>query len=213
MPVTNIHVHEVLRVLEPIWMEKTETGNRLRGRIEKILPSSANLSRPDPVHVERLSIGVTGGIQPDRLKSLLLKSDDDGSLARFLPIFPDLAPIRRPSRIVDDGFIEHAPNRLLSLQMITDDRDVTRPWLVHFPEETRDLLVDFRAQARVAEGESEGLLLSFLGKTPGFVVRLSLLLTYMDWSVSPEIEPHEGLPDNFRRAAYYIENYAIPMAR
>lgn len=70
-----------------------------------------------------------------------------------------------------------------------------------------------RARARDVEGESEGLLLSFLGKTLGFVVRLSLLLTYMDWSVSTDMEPHEVLPDNFRRAAYFIENFAIPMAR
>lgn len=32
----------------------------------------------DPVHIDRLSIGVTGGIQPDRLKTLLIRSDDDG---------------------------------------------------------------------------------------------------------------------------------------
>ncbi|MGQ5702175.1 DUF3987 domain-containing protein, partial [Sandaracinobacteroides sp. A072] len=46
----------------------------------------------EPLTIDRLSIGVLGGIQPDRLKSLLFKSDDDGLLARFLPIWPEPAP-------------------------------------------------------------------------------------------------------------------------
>lgn len=37
MPVSNITVHDVLRVLEPIWTKKTETASRLRGRIERVL--------------------------------------------------------------------------------------------------------------------------------------------------------------------------------
>ncbi len=37
MHVANIHVPDILRVLEPIWTEKTETASRLRGRIEKVL--------------------------------------------------------------------------------------------------------------------------------------------------------------------------------
>lgn len=37
VPVLVITVHDVLRVLEPIWTDKTETASRLRGRIEKVL--------------------------------------------------------------------------------------------------------------------------------------------------------------------------------
>ncbi|MBO9445725.1 tyrosine-type recombinase/integrase [Ruegeria sp. R14_0] len=37
MLVQDISVQDVLRVLQPIWMEKTETANRLRGRIEAVL--------------------------------------------------------------------------------------------------------------------------------------------------------------------------------
>ena len=45
----------------------------------------------EPLYIDWLSVGVTGSIQPDRLRSLLMKSDDDGLLARVLPIWPDLA--------------------------------------------------------------------------------------------------------------------------
>ena len=37
MPVAAIGVQDVLRVLQPIWSDKTETANRLRGRIEAVL--------------------------------------------------------------------------------------------------------------------------------------------------------------------------------
>lgn len=37
MPVADITVQDVLRVIEPIWQEKTETASRLRGRIESVL--------------------------------------------------------------------------------------------------------------------------------------------------------------------------------
>ena len=37
MPVSDIDVSDVLRVLEPIWPTKTETASRLRGRIEAVL--------------------------------------------------------------------------------------------------------------------------------------------------------------------------------
>lgn len=37
LPVSRIGVDEVLQVLEPIWVEKTETASRVRGRIESVI--------------------------------------------------------------------------------------------------------------------------------------------------------------------------------
>jgi integrase len=37
MPVADIGVTEVMRVLEPLWRTKTETGSRVRSRIERVL--------------------------------------------------------------------------------------------------------------------------------------------------------------------------------
>lgn len=134
----------------------------------------------DPVHVDRLSIGVVGGIQPDRLKSLLLKSDDDGLLARFLPFWPHPIPVRRPTCDGDEAFLDAALARLLSLDMVTDGNGNPRPWLVLFSDEARGLLHDFRKASREWERGAEGLLLSFIGKLPGLAVRLSLVLAFLD---------------------------------
>lgn len=102
----------------------------------------------DPVHIDRLSIGVVGGIQPDRLKSLLIQSDDDGLLARFLPIWPEPAPIKRPREFGESGFFERALTKLLSLQMIPEGTEPVRPWIISFDDEARDLLDIFRISVR-----------------------------------------------------------------
>lgn len=41
MPVADIDVNDVLRALEPIWTDKTETASRLRGRIEAVIAWAA----------------------------------------------------------------------------------------------------------------------------------------------------------------------------
>src|SRR3546814_17981605 len=42
------------------------------------------VGRADPLFIERMSISVTGGMQPDRVASMLMGGDDDGLCARFL---------------------------------------------------------------------------------------------------------------------------------
>jgi hypothetical protein len=74
----------------------------------------------EPLTIDRLSICVLGGIQPDRLKRLLFKSDDDGLLARFLPISPQPAPLRRPQAWADEALMEAALGRLLTLDLVTE---------------------------------------------------------------------------------------------
>lgn len=49
------------------------------------------------IAVPHLTWGIVGGIQPDRLASLLLAGDDDGLAARFIYCWPDAATPKRPS--------------------------------------------------------------------------------------------------------------------
>lgn len=167
----------------------------------------------DPVYIDRLTVGVLGGIQPDRLRTLLLKSDDDGLLARFLPIWPCPAPIERPRAPYDEAFIKRALERLLSLDMPSDEQGHRRPWFVPFSEEARVLLNDFRKQVRAWKAGAEGLLLSFIGKLPGIAVRLSLVLGMLAWASGEDEEPHEITPAHLGRAAHLAESYLLPMAR
>ena len=167
----------------------------------------------DRVYIDRLTVSVLGGIQPDKLKTLLFKSDDDGLLARFLPVWPEAAPIKRPDMGSDEGFLLSAFERLLSLEMPKDEAGTERPWFVHFSEEARCLLDEFRQAARGWEAGAEGLLLSFAGKLPGLAVRLSLILAYLDWAGGEAESPHEISKAHFGRAAHFVETYVLPMAR
>jgi 5S rRNA maturation endonuclease (ribonuclease M5) len=167
----------------------------------------------EPVFVERLAVGVVGGIQPDRLRSLLTKADDDGLLARFLPIWPHPAPVKRPSLFYDELFVENAISRILMLDMPVDGDGAKRPWFIHFSNEARACLDVFRETVRELEAGSEGLLLSFIGKLPGMAARLSLVLAYLDWATDEADEPKEVTAHHFGRVAHLIESYLLPMAR
>lgn len=167
----------------------------------------------DPVYIDRLTLGVLGGIQPDKLRSLLIKSDDDGLLARLMPVWPHPAPVKRPDAFHDETFIESAIVRLLSLQMPADERGEYRPWFVPFTDDARDLLDRFRQAVREWEADAEGLMLSFIGKLPGVAVRLSLVLALMEWASGDANEPQEITINHFGRAAHLVEAYLLPMAQ
>jgi Protein of unknown function (DUF3987)/Primase C terminal 2 (PriCT-2) len=168
----------------------------------------------DPVHVPRMALGVLGGIQPDKLTTLLMRGvDDDGLLARFMPIWPDPAPITRPRVGVNDAFAEIAFERLLSLPMMQDDGD-KRPALLPFDDAAQGILHTWRLQCRDWEGEVEGLLLSYLGKLPGVAVRLSAVLALLDWAEAPgNPRPERIGAAHLTRACHFIEAYVLPMAR
>ena len=163
--------------------------------------------------IDRLSIGVLGGIQPDRLKTLLFKSDDDGLLARFLPIWPNPAPLRRPQTWADETMMERTLAQLLTLNFETDESGDQRPALIPFNEGARELMDEFRVAVRGWEGESEGLMLSFLGKLPGLSARLAVVLAILDWASEGAEEPHSITVQHFGRAAHLVEAYFLPMAR
>lgn len=167
----------------------------------------------DPVTIDRLTIGVLGGIQPDRLKSLLFKSDDDGLLARFLPIWPNPAPLGRPGVWADEALMDRVLGRLLAFEMVTDETGETRPWFLPFTEDARELMDAFRKTVRLWEGDADGLMLSFVGKLPGLAARLSLVLGCLDYAAGDGEEPHEIGVSEFGRAAHLVEAYFLPMAR
>ena len=174
---------------------------------------SVERKHQSPLTVDRLSIGILGGIQPDRLISLLLKSDDDGLLARLVPIWPHPAPIKRPQQQADDVFIANLIEKLLSLGMVEDKEGNSQPRLIPFAEPARERMDEFRIAVREWEKASEGLLVSFIGKLPGLAARLSLVFAYLDWAVEGTDEPWEISVTHFARAAKLIEEYILPMAR
>ena len=151
--------------------------------------SVERLSR-DPVRINRLTIGVVGTIQPDRLADLLMKEkDDDGMLARFCPVFPASVPVAITERRPDEAMAERAFARLFGVEMIEEPSGEWRPGYVAFDEAARHAMRDYYASVREAEAQYAGLLKSFLGKLPGIVARLSLVLAMLDWAAGDQPVP------------------------
>ena len=167
----------------------------------------------EPLTIDRLTIGVMGGIQPDRLKSLLFKSDDDGLLARFLPIWPNPAPLNRPKAWADEALIDRVIGRLLSLDMVSDEERVSSPCFIPFTEEARNLMDEFRQSVRDWEVDSDGLMLSFIGKLPGLAARLALVLGCLNHAAEDAAELHEITAPEFDKAVSLVTAYFLPMAR
>jgi hypothetical protein len=170
------------------------------------------------IYVSRLSLTLTGTIQPERLATLLLKAEDDGMLARFMPIFPELVPVGVSEVPEDFLFSQEALLKLHRLKMVSVDIDNPdadlRPLFVHFTEKSLAAMTDFRRYCRELEGQHYGLMISHIGKLPGMAARLSLILAYLDWAAGDVGlgEPLEIELDVFNRATDFCRDYVVPMA-
>lgn len=163
--------------------------------------------------IERLTIGVLGGIQPARLDTLLLKADDDGLLARLLPIWPNPAPLSRPGEWNHEALLRTVLEKLMSLDFETSSAEEFEPVVLAFTEDAQDLMDEFRQTVRGWEEGADGLMVSFMGKLTGLAVRLSLVLACLDWASEGGEEPREIGVNHFGRAAHLVEVYLLPMAR
>jgi hypothetical protein len=104
------------------------------------------LCREDVV-IERLSVGLLGGIQPDRLASLLMKSNDnDGFLARFCPVWPEVVPVKIPTRSPDMDWAERAFTRIYSLEMQPNAAGAIAPVSVPFVQDAAEQLESYYDQ-------------------------------------------------------------------
>lgn len=162
-------------------------------------------NNPEPVIVEHLSVSVLGGTQPDKLDSLLVKSDDDGLTARFLTVFPDQIPLKRPTGSIDEGFLVDALKRMHRLEPVIDEHGTQRPFFLHLDEDAQAALHEFRIQCRAWEAETTGLMKSHIGKLPGLSVRVALVLAVLDWAASDGGMPLSGISKaHIGRACHYV---------
>lgn len=167
-----------------------------------------------PIRIPHLTVSVLGGIQPDRLASMLFTGDDDGLASRLLLIWPDPLPPARPRRTADDGAAAVALRRLLGLELATDENGQPRPNVVPLADDAADLFEAWRMEhAGVAEA-SAGRLAGHMGKLPGIVLRLSLTLEHLWWAWEGRgAAPRTVSKRAVAAAAVLANEYFIPMAQ
>ena len=163
---------------------------------------------PDPIIVDHLAVAVLGGTQPDKLDSLLVRSDDDGMVARILTVIPDPVPLQRPTVAFDTETPLTALRRLHSLQGAADEHGNLRPFFVHFSDDAAHALDEFRAQCRAWEADVTGLMKGHVGKLPGLAVRVSLVLALLDWAIDPNAEDVTSISaSHLGRACHYVGDH------
>ncbi len=169
---------------------------------------------PEPIIVPSLAISVLGGMQPDKMNNLILRGDDDGFAARFLYAFPESIDFKKPSEVPDERIILEAFKDFSKLELLSSLGNGKEPKYIPFSKPAIDLYVDWRSQLKYREQEAEGFLISHLGKLPGLVVRLSCVLTYLDWVTEHRsIEPSQIDDATVFRAISLIDDYFYPMAK
>ncbi len=186
------------------WLQSYEGGRWTSDRVK---------DGDDGRDVPHLTWGIVGGIQPDRLATMLLSGDDDGLSARFIYTWP--APLAGVSEPPDGAGLPFALKpRLLRLRELPMPEGA-EPVLVPFTPDAVDALQDWRQLVKDLEGDASGLFLSWLGKLPGMAVRLAVIFPHLDWLGCPATTPAPEVVDlnALSRTLGFLADYAVPMAR
>mgnify|MGYP002279637793 CR=1 FL=1 len=164
----------------------------------------------EAVTVPYLATSILGGIQPDKLHSLLLSGDDDGLTARFLFCWPDPVPLERPQRQAESFEAEKALRWLNGLRLTPDGQGGLSHDLVMLDDDAANFFQDWR-KAHAAE-QPEGQMASWWGKMPGVCLRLALCLEYLWLAATTRQETFAVTYAAVEAATVMIENYFKPMA-
>lgn len=191
-----------------------EAYNGDRQRIDRV-------KHPLPIIIKHFSVGVLGGMQPERLGNVIVKEIDDGLGARFLYVWPDPLPPRRPRKRTDDAIARLAFSKLDALQTFRDERGAEGPAIIQLAVDAADR---FEAWRLVHDRDKpNGLLLKgHFGKMPGLVLRLALVIEYLRWAAD-DTEGQAGSTfgdtiaavslASLEGAIALIDTYFKPMAR
>jgi hypothetical protein len=166
-----------------------------------------------PIIIPRLCVGALGGIQPDRLSTLLFSGDDDGLASRLLMTWPNPIPPARPRRFADHDAAARALRRLVGLSPATGEGGEERPVVASLSSDGAALFQEWRTANYSAIQAASGRLAGHLGKMPGLVLRMALVLEFLWWSWDASTPPPVSVSERFVAAAAALANdYFAPMA-
>lgn len=171
------------------------------------------VKHPEPILVDYLSITVLGGIQPDRAQAVM-SGDDDGLASRFLYAWPDpICEFTLQRRAIDSSRQHAALQRLATLPLLQDQDGRVNQVKIRLSEAAEARFEEFVREIRKEAPGAIGLTAGALGKAPGHVLRLALVLTYLRWAPEPTLsEPFSVEADAMVDAIALVKDYFLPMA-
>lgn len=200
-------------------MSRYNTGSDRPAWLEAFGGRSYSIDRvkheDKPVFVPRFSVGIIGGLQPDRLAEVL-SSPDDGLQARFCYVWPETKPLPIQDGIEEDTGAEEALRKLSRLHLDISDTGVPRPDIIQLSKKAWTRFRDWADQhARNDVFELPGVEAAF-GKANGLVLRLALILEFLWWSegmFEDNPEPGRVSLKAINAAIRLRDEYIVPMQR
>ncbi|MDP1026301.1 DUF3987 domain-containing protein [Sphingomonas sp. KR1UV-12] len=165
-----------------------------------------------PLFIEFNGVTVLGGIQPEKLSDCLLKTADDGLVARFLWAWPDPIRYQRPRALADASVLERVYRRLLSLQPLRNEEGEPVPVVLMLNDAAALIFEEWIRDNDLAIKEASGLYKGFLGKLRGIVLRLALVAELIAWAAGDGREPTAIRPETLVAVLGFVEDYAKPSA-
>jgi hypothetical protein len=165
----------------------------------------------NPVTIPQLSVGVMGGIQPDVLATIL-KGANDGFMSRFLWTWPNFVPgFSIVSKAVPSARQQEALRRIFELEMYGVEWDPC-PRSILFSDGAQKIFEEFVIRNKLRK--SFGLMKGSIGKGAAHVVRLSMVLSLLDWAHRATMhEPNLIEAEYVAAAIELVEGYFYPMAK
>lgn len=166
-----------------------------------------------PLSIPFAGVSVLGGIQPDKLASAMLGGDDDGMAARFLYVWPDAVPYRRPKQAADTARLERLYRRLAGLVWALDGEG--NPTAIKLPldDDAADLFEAWKRDMGAAADDGGTLYKGWAGKAGSLVLRTALVLELLAWADGSDVvEPKVVSAATLAKVWAFVEGYARPMA-
>ncbi|UIJ74292.1 DUF3987 domain-containing protein [Aurantimonas sp. HBX-1] len=170
------------------------------------------VKNPEPLRIRHLSVGLLGGVQPDKLPTII-DGPDDGLASRILWAWADMLPEFSVARDkVDDDAAKAAFVRLAELTLGSDEFGEPEPKRLHLTPAAVDVLEEFGRDMAARAHEASGVFAGALGKTRGHALRLATVLEFLWWCGRPESqEPCAISVEAVTAAAGLLDAYFIPM--
>lgn len=170
------------------------------------------VKHPVPIRIPRLSVGLVGGVQPDKIAAIIT-GPDDGLSSRLLWFWPEALPDFNLARDrADETGAKDALARLASLPLASDDEGNPCPRIVRLTPEAANEIEEFEREIRRRSQAAGGLLAGAIGKARGHVLRLSTVLEFLWWAAAPgSLEPGTISAHAVVSAAALMDSYFLPM--
>jgi hypothetical protein len=171
------------------------------------------VSLKEPIDIPFCAVSLLGGIQPDRLETMLMSGDDDGLAARAIFAWPDAVQRKRPTERVDDSRLHSTLCRLWGMPFpVLEDGTQASIVVPLKADAANEFQAWWEARGWMERDAPSPLIASAIAKLNGMALRIAQTLEFLEWawSGSNEPEPAQVGMESLVRAIHIIDGWVQP---